>query len=488
MTPLRGSYAANAALVLLALCPQLVVSTALALLEPTIATGFGVERGDLALAGAMADGGYALGAVLAADLSVRFERARLFAACQTAFVLGAVVDALAPNVGIFVAGAALCGLATGTLLVVATPSIVRDFPVPKLAVTGAIFLVGFFGATTLGPLIGGAVAHLDAWRRFYGVVALAGAANVGLGRLVVAPTPPKEPDRPVDTVGVALAVAGTALAFYGSVVLEAGPEAPVGWACAALGLGSLGALLVQQYRSDDPFVPVKPLSTSLPVLGLACAMISGAAFVALLELVETLLTQGRGTPALAAGLELWPAVAGAAVAALVFRALFASAFVSLVALGGMLALALGSAVLGAGAFESGSVSVEVGAALLGLGAGATVSPSLFLAAFGVPLKQLGPTFALVELLRSAAAFLPGPVLLGFALAAARGGVPGAPPLLAPMLAVARIGAWLIAGVLAATALGLVVAFRRFGLALEPPDLTAWHDRDELALASPDVSP
>lgn len=488
MTPLRGSYAANAALVLLALCPQLVVSTALALLEPTIATGFGVERGDLALAGAMADGGYALGAVLAADLSVRFERARLFAACQTAFVLGAVVDALAPNVGIFVAGAALCGLATGTLLVVATPSIVRDFPVPKLAVTGAIFLVGFFGATTLGPLIGGTVAHLDAWRGFYGVVALAGAVNVGLGRLVVAPTPPKEPDRAVDTVGVALAVAGTALAFYGSVVLETGPEAPVGWACAALGLGSLGALLVQQYRSDDPFVPVKPLSTSLPVLGLACAMISGAAFVALLELVETLLTQGRGTPALAAGLELWPAVAGAAVAALVFRALFASAFVSLVALGGMLALALGSAVLGAGAFESGSVSVEVGAALLGLGAGATVSPSLFLAAFGVPLKQLGPTFALVELLRSAAAFLPGPVLLGFALAAARGSVPGAPPLLAPMLAVARIGAWLIAGVLAATALGLVVAFRRLGLALEPPDLTAWHDRDELALASPDVSP
>jgi len=486
VTPLRGSYAANAALVLLALSPQLIVSTALALLEPTIAASFNVARGDLALAGAMADGGYALGAVVAADLSVRFERARLFAACQTAFVLGAGLDAFAPNVTVFVAGAIVCGLATGTLLVVATPAIIQDFPVSKLPVTGAIFLVGFFGATTLGPLVGGAVAHLGAWRVFYGLLALVGASNVVLGRLVVAPKPPKEPDRAVDAVGLALAATGTALSFYGSIALEADPGDLLGWSCAALGLGSLGALLVQQYRSDDPFVPVKPLSTSLPVLGLACAMISGAAFVALLELVETVLTQGRGVPALAAGLALWPTVAGTALAALAFRAVFASAFVPLVALGGVLALALGAAVLGAGAFEPGSASVGVGAALLGLGAGATVSPSLFLAAFGVPSKQLGPTFAVVELLRSAAAFLPGPVLLGFALATSRGGVPGAPTLLAPMLVVARIGSWTIAGVLVFAALGLVIAFRRFGLTLVPPDLVAWHDRDELALASPDV--
>ncbi len=62
-----------------------------------------------------------------------------------------------------------------------------------------------------------------------------------------------------------------------------------------------------------------------------------------------------------------------------------------------------------------------GAVLLGYGAGAGVAPGLFLAGFSVPSSKIGPTFALVELLRSEAAFLLGPVLVALAISV---GLPG----------------------------------------------------------------
>ncbi|WP_326609305.1 hypothetical protein OG949_03115 [Streptomyces scopuliridis] len=46
-----------------------------------------------------------------------------------------------------------------------------------------------------------------------------------------------------------------------------------------------------------------------------------------------------------------------------------------------------------------SAVVPVAALFLGFGAGAGVTPGLFLAGFSVPSAQIGPTFALVELLR-----------------------------------------------------------------------------------------
>lgn len=487
VAPLRGSYVANAALVLLALCPQIVVSTALDLLEPSIARGLHAGRSMLGLASPLADGGYALGAVIAADLSARFERRALFFVCEGGFVAGAALVALAPSAALVVAGSALAGLATGTLLVVATPSIVMDFPTAKVPVTGVVFLMGFFGATTLGPVLGGIVGHTGLWRPFYGALAAAGVANLALAALVVPVDPPAMPGRRIDVLGLALAAAGTGLAFVGSAALVAGPERPLGWSLAALGLAALAALLVQQYRSDDPFVPVKPLSTAMPLLGLGCAMVSGAAFVALLDLIETVMVRGRHASPLAVGLTLWPAILGAVVAAGVFRMLFRTRLIPVLALGGMAALVAAGALVATDPLVAGSAGVAAIALALGLGAGATVSPSLFLASFGVPAEQIGPTFALVELLRSAAAFLPGPVVMGIALSAAMGSARTATPRVAPMLAAAHVGAWTIAGLTALGALGLVVAFRRFGLELRRPDLQAWHDGTGLALPSPDVA-
>jgi hypothetical protein len=62
----------------------------------------------------------------------------------------------------------------------------------------------------------------------------------------------------------------------------------------------------------------------------------------------------------------------------------------------------------------------VAGVLLGFGAGAGVAPALFMAGLSAPSDRLGPTFALVELLRSEAAFRVAPVV---AQAPARGEEP-----------------------------------------------------------------
>ena len=48
-------------------------------------------------------------------------------------------------------------------------------------------------------------------------------------------------------------------------------------------------LVVVQFRHRDPLMPVKALSTQLPVTGTIVAMIAGAVFVTVLELTQTYL-------------------------------------------------------------------------------------------------------------------------------------------------------------------------------------------------------
>jgi MFS family permease len=59
--------------------------------------------------------------------------------------------------------------------------------------------------------------------------------------------------------------------------------------------------------------------------------------------------------------------------------------------------------------------IAVAGVLLGFAAGAGVTPGLFMAGLSVPSGRLGPAFAMVELLRSEAAFLVAPIVVQIVL-------------------------------------------------------------------------
>jgi hypothetical protein len=239
-----------------------------------------------------------------------------------------------------------------------------------------------------------------------------------------------------------------------------------------VGLAALVALVVVEYRKREPLMPVKALSTQLPVTGTLVAMIAGAVVVTAVQLVQTFLADvAREGPA-AAGAMFWPLPVGVVVAAALFGALLRTRWLPLLVVAGLVALT-GAAVLLL-ALDRGDPAPVVGwaSALLGFGAGATVSPGLFLAAFGVPSQTLGRAFALVELLRSESAFAVAPVVAVIAQGAGdlAGGV--------------RIGLVVTA---ALAGLGLVLALvipAVSGARLRAPDLDGWLDGDGKALPSP----
>lgn len=480
--PLSGSYAAKVAMVLLALCPYIVVTTAATLMRQPLLKDLHTSKTALAMAGGLANACYAFGAVLAALLIKKFSMRPLIVAFEAVFVAGSVLAALAPDTACFTTGRVLEGFATGLMLVVALPPLITRFGAGRLPWTVAIVDMALFGATTLGPLLGGWVGAHGWWRPFFWVLAGLGAVGAVIEASCVQGTEPLKPDARLDAGGLTLAAAACVLPFVGASLLTSRPL--LSWdvlPVTLVGLASLAALLVVEYRRDDPVTPLRMLAHTFPITGILMAMVTGAAAVGLLELCEEYLVEGAHTNPLRAGLLFWPQVAAVVVAAGLFGRVLRTRHITTLVAAGTVVLAGGAVVLASAAGERGpgthAVALVV-AATVGFGAGATVSPGLFIAGLSMPSNELGPTFALVELLRSEAAFLLGPVVVHVSLMHGKRG-----PALGQGISVA---CWVVLAVLAGGLAVSAALWRAGGARSHAPDLERWLDRGEEALDSPAV--
>ncbi|MDQ1663437.1 MAG: hypothetical protein QOJ68_3417 [Blastococcus sp.] len=471
---LRGRYGPAVAIALLGLSPNIVLTTAFTPLTESLMKDLGASKVGLQLAEGLSNAGYAVGAVIAAYLGQRLLQRRLFLWYEAAFVVGSVMAAAAPGLGLFFAGRVLQGTATGFMLVAALPPLVTRFGADRLRVTVAVVNVGLFGATTLGPVIGGPVAAAGAWRVLFWVVAALGAAGLAMAALGYPAFDPPDPGLRLDRSAIWLAVAATVLPFFATSVLGGiSFGSPLFLGPFLLGLAALAALIVVEYRKREPLMPVKALSSQLPVTGTAVAMIAGAVFVTAVELAQLFLAKVAGVAPTSAGTMFWPMPIGLLIAAALFGVLLPTRWLPLLVNAGLVALGIGTGLLLVVA-DRGSPSSLFGWAvlLLGFGAGASVSPGLFLAAFGVPSQSLGRAFALVELLRSEAGYAVAPVVAAVAQGSASlaGGV--------------RTG---LVVTIVLTGLGLVVALvlpAVSGARLRAPDLAGWLAGDGKALPSP----
>ena len=250
--PLAGSYSVAVALALLGLSPFIVVSTAGQLIENDLihdlhATMFGIE-----LTNALANAGYAFGAVLAADLIQRLPARRLYLSCETAFVAGALLSAFAPGIVTFLIGRSVQGVATGMLLVAALPPLVTRFGAARLPGTAAVIDLGLFGMVTLGPLAGGLSAATGQWRTMF--VILAGLAALGMLLGVLGFAGGEQTSRiGFDWSAIRVALISTVLPFLGIAwIAKDGFTSPGFLIPLCAGLLGLGTLLVRQFRKPKP--------------------------------------------------------------------------------------------------------------------------------------------------------------------------------------------------------------------------------------------
>jgi len=155
--PLAGAYWPTVLLVLLATCPDLVNGTALGLTSSTIAASLGTDPTNAQWASIAGNSALALGAALAADFVTRFALRRLFVAMLAVYIAGSAVAAVASDLPVLIVARIVQGFSSGVLLITAVPPLLAKFPEERRPTSIGVLVIGFFGAATAGPLVGGLV-------------------------------------------------------------------------------------------------------------------------------------------------------------------------------------------------------------------------------------------------------------------------------------------------------------------------------------------
>lgn len=468
--PLANSYPAAVALVVFCLVPFLMLTAAVFPLMPELTNGLGMSEATLYLIFGMADGAYSFGTVMAVQFAVHLPGRRMLLLYVSAFVAAAALAAWAPTHAVFFAAFIVEGLCTSLMLIAAVPPLVIGWPPEKMPWTGMAMNLCIFGAVAAGPSIGAFEASAGQWRPlFWGVTGL-GVLALLFALLTFEDQPPQDKGAPWDLVAIGLAAGGCGAAFYGASELEAGLTARPG-ALAPLigGFLMIVGLVVYEYRSRRPLMPVKQLATTFPVVGITIALSASASSFGLMELTLLVLSKGSS---ITMGLVFLPEIAAAFATAALFALLFRTRFTPLLAFGGMLMIVTSAAVL-SGMVGGSAILIGLGTGLVGLGVGASVSPALFLAGFSLRSSQIQRVFALIELMRGVTAFLLAPILVYLAETIASTEAAGI-----------EWTVWICLGI---AALGGMIAFTIFRLGrtrLQAPDLDTWEKADEPAWESP----
>jgi MFS family permease len=457
--PLASSYLGAVALVICSLVPFLMLTGAVFPLLPVLSASLGLSKSMLTIAIGLSDGAYAFGTVLAVQFAVHLPARRMLLVYVSTFLIAAVLTAWAPTGMVFFVAFIVEGLCTSLMLIAAAPPLVTGWPVAKMPATGFVMNLCVFGAVAVGPTIGGLQASAGQWRPlFWGVAGIAAVALL-FALLTFEDDPPADDSAPWDIVAVGLAGVGCAAAFYGASQLENAGPAPSSLVPLIAGVVMLAALIVHQYRTKHPLMPVRQLTTTFPAFGILAAMTASASAFGLMELVLTTVQQ-RSTPT-ALALQFLPEFGAAVITAVLFAFLFRTRFTPVLAVCGLAMVAAAAALL-TGLATGGSALVAAGSGLIGLGVGASVSPALFITGFSLRSAQIQRVFAFLELVRGVTAFLVAPILLYLATAIGSSVVAGT-----------QTAIWICLAIAAGGAVVTVALFILGGERLQAPDLETW---------------
>jgi EmrB/QacA subfamily drug resistance transporter len=358
--------------------------------------------------------------LLSGSMADRVGRKKLFLIGLTGFSLGSLLCSFAPNAGSLIALRMLQALG-GSMLTPVSLSIVRNVFTDARERAHALGIwSGIFGlATACGPVVGGILVSEVGWRSVFWVNVPVGAAMIVLARRYVPESCAPRP-RSVDVPGQVLVIVLLGSLTY--AVIE-GPAA--GWASAStlalfvVAAASAIAFVVIERRLREPLLELRffrsPMFTGAAVIAvLAFTVLSGFLFVATLYLQQV-----RGDSPLRAGLELLPATAVMALAALVAGQVTGRRGPRIPLFASGLLIAAGAAVLLAMSESTPYWVLAVAFALMGAGQGLVNPPVTNAGVSGMPPAQAGVAGAVISSTRQFGNVL-GVAVMGAMLAAAMG--------------------------------------------------------------------
>jgi predicted MFS family arabinose efflux permease len=311
-------------------------------------------------------------APLLGRLGDTYGRRRVLVAVTGAVAIGSAACALAPSLGVLLAGRALQG-AGGATFGLALGLVREQAPPERLERDVAAITASLGVGVAVGVAAGGWITETYGYAAVFWCVA-AMALLGGVGVLVTVHPTPGEARRAVDWPGAVLLTCGLS-----AVMLAISDGARWGWTSAAtltvaaLGTAALAAWAAIERRRPEPLVDVRSLRRRTPALvNAACVLVSAANFCAFF-LVPLLAARDLRLDATRAGLLFSPygvamVAAGVMVGALGLaprRALTGGLVLATAALAGLL---LSHHTAFAVASWGGVLGVAMGAAFAGMSA------------------------------------------------------------------------------------------------------------------------
>lgn len=306
------------------------------------------------------------------------------------FTIGSVLCGLAWSMPALIALRAVQGLGAGAIHPIAV-TIVGDLYTVRERAGIQGYLAGAWGLGSLaGPLLGGLLAELGAWRAAFLLTLPLCAA---IAALLVTKFHEKvaRGDQRIDWAGAAILTVALTLLVLG--VLKGGASwawwSPPSVACLGGGAALLAMFVVVERRMRDPVVPLwlftRRLVASAAVVSIgAGAIVTGLATYIPIFLIGSLdLTPILAALALSAFMVGWPLAAATGT-----RSLLRFGFRLTVVMGAAVMVA-GAAILVAFASRPAVLTVVVACFVLGLGLGLAASPSLVAAQASVDWGDRG---------------------------------------------------------------------------------------------------
>jgi EmrB/QacA subfamily drug resistance transporter len=237
----------------------------------------------------------------------RFGRRRILLSGIAIFALASLLCALAPQLGLLVAGRVLQGIGAAFVLPNSLAILGATFEGKARGKAIGIWAAAGAGAGAIGPLLGGWLIDAVGWRAiFYINLPIAALALVMGWRYVSAPASGKRPA--LDPAGALLASLGLACLTWGLAQASSDKRVTTPTALAMLGGAAilLAFVLVERRAGARAMLPVKLFaSAGFSGLNLMTFLLYGA-LGALLLLVPYILIEALGYSAKQAGAALLP--------------------------------------------------------------------------------------------------------------------------------------------------------------------------------------
>jgi MFS family permease len=313
-------------------------------------------------------------------LTDRWGRKRCFIGGLVLYGIGALLSAVAPNLGVLILGNSVFE-GVGTAFLIPPVYILATLWFSNLTsrawAFGVISGLGGIGAAA-GPLIGGVITTWISWRAAFVFQAVVIATIILLSRRLVDPLPP-DPQRPFDVVGAILSGVGMFSFVFG--ILQAGSNNLLMTMFLVIGAAFLSAFYVyirrQEREGKEPLLSTglfknRTSDFALVTQNIQWLILMGTSFV-----VSVFLQTVRGYSAIATGVIFTAATVGLLASSLSAERLARKySQKTLIIAGFVVSLAGIVLLIGVVAVSTRNIAFAPGLLLIGLGLGGMLTPSV----------------------------------------------------------------------------------------------------------------